>query len=223
MKLGFFMKKIFILSFIVSILLAQNPKVYSALGDVVYDNSVNVKALKNIDVYSDQKEKIDKYLKDVKKVQEYGFDVQNEKNGADKIVYLQKLRELSKTNDFFARSVKNYFKASIEDENSTLFLQIIDNKLLDTQKYKSEILNYYFNHSKDMNATKTIQTFLDEDKSKAKNAQKVKSKKQRQEEKMKRIRENDKLQQESIKKSIEEEVAKNKQEIKKEQMQKLAE
>lgn len=216
------MKIIVIISILSSFLLAQNPTVYSALGDVIYDNSENIKELKDSPAYKEYKEKIQIYLKDVKDTKAYGFDVQNEKEGVDKIKYLSKLRELSKTNDFFVRSVKNNFKASIEDENNTLFLEMVDNKMLESEKYKSDILNYYFTHSDEINATNTIQKFLDEDKSKAKRAVYIKSKNKRQEEKIKRIRENDRIKQERIKKTLEEEVAKKKREIKEEQMKKLS-
>ena len=215
------MKIIIIITILSSFLLAQNPTVYSALGDVIYDNSSNIKELKDLPVYKDSKDKIQTYLKEVQDTKVYGFDVQNEKEGADKIKYLSKLRELSKTNDFFVRSVKNNFKASIEDDNNTLFLEMIENKMLDTEKYKNDILNYYFAHSDDINATETIQKFLNEDKSKAKRALYKKSKSKRQEEKIKRIRENDRIKQERIKKTLEEEVAKKKKEIKEEQMKKL--
>jgi hypothetical protein len=215
------MKIIVIISILSSFLLAQNPSVYSALGDVIYDNSENIKELKNLPAYKDSIGKIQAYLQDVKNTKAYGFDVQNEKNGADKIKYLSKLRELSKTNDFFVRSIKNNFEASINDENNTLFLEMVENSMLDSQKYKNDILDYYFAHSDDINATKTIRKFLDEDKSKAKRAVYIKSKNKRQEEKIKRIRENDRIKQERIKKTLEEEVAKKKQEIKEEQMKKL--
>lgn len=215
------MKIIFLISIFLSFLLAQNPSVYSALGDVIYDNSKNIKKLSTLDEYKELNEKIETYLKDVEQTKKYGYDVQNQKNGADKIKYLSKLRELSKTNDFFARSVKSNFLASIENENNILFVEMIENNMLDTQKYKSDILEYYFAHSDDINATESIQKFLDEDKSKAKRAVYRKSKSKRQEEKIKRIRENDRIKQERIKKYLEEEVAKKKREIKEEQMKKL--
>lgn len=215
------MKIIIIITILSSFLLAQNPTVYSALGDVIYENSTNIKELKDLPAYKDSRDKIQTYLKDVQETKAYGFDVQNEKNGADKIKYLSKLRELSKINDFFVRSIKNNFTASIEDGNNALFLEMVENKMLDSEKYKSEILDYYFAHSDDINATKTIQKFLNEDKSKAKKAVYIKSKSKRQEEKIKRIRENDRIKQERIKKYLEEEVAKKKKEIKEEQMKKL--
>ena len=216
------MKLIIIISIFSSFLLAQNPTVYSALGDVIYDNSKNIKELKDLPEYKQYNEKIQTYLKEVNTAKAYGFDVQNEKEGSDKIKYLSKLRELSKTNDFFVRSVKNNFETSIDDENNTLFLDMVENKMLDTEKYKNDILDYYFSHSDDINATSTIQKFLDEDKSKAKRAVYIKSKNKRQEEKIKRIRENDRIKQERIKKALEEKVAKKKKEIKEEQMKKLS-
>ena len=45
------MKITIILSLLATFLMAENPKVYSALGDVIYDNVDNITKLQSIDSY----------------------------------------------------------------------------------------------------------------------------------------------------------------------------
>ena len=53
------MIKLLILSLLATFLMAQNPKVYSALGDVIYDNLENIERLKDIPAFSQFEKKID--------------------------------------------------------------------------------------------------------------------------------------------------------------------
>ncbi|SFV51246.1 hypothetical protein MNB_SM-7-888 [hydrothermal vent metagenome] len=79
------MRNIFLYFLLLSTLLfAQNPIVYAALGDVIYNNVDNIEKLKNIDEYKIYDEKIDKYVADVKKAKEEGFAVENGSDCKDK-------------------------------------------------------------------------------------------------------------------------------------------
>ncbi|MFA6136753.1 MAG: hypothetical protein WC667_01580 [Sulfurimonas sp.] len=215
------MVKIFFLCIISTLLLAQNPKTYSSLGDILYDNSLNIEKLKEIDIYTQYGEKIEEYLSDIKSVKELGFEVDRADNSDEKKRYLNRLRELSKTNDFFVKSVNSNFFSSIKSSNSKLFLQMVNSKMLDTEKYRSEILKYYNLHSDEITPFDIMQDFLATDK-KVQNKVSVKqSDKKRQEEKISRIRESDKINQETMEKSLEEETAKKKNIINDEKMKEL--
>lgn len=233
------MIKIIILSILATILMAQNepdtfkdqnislknPQVYSALGDVIYDNVQKIKKLKNIPQFSQFEDKIDVYVKEVNKAKEIAYAIEAGDKTKDKKVYLEKLRELSKTNDFFQRTTTSLFESSISKQDNELFLNTLNSELIDTKKHKDKIMEYYFAHSDDINATGIIQEYLDEDKMFMKEKETTKkaalSKKQIQEAKIKRIREKDKAKQESIQKALEEELIKKKKEIRKEQVEEL--
>ncbi|MFK5937161.1 MAG: hypothetical protein QM497_02085 [Sulfurimonas sp.] len=219
------MKKIIITLFCTTFLLADNPTVYSALGDVIYNNADNINNLKTINQYNTEISKIDKYVSTVDKTKKDGFSIQRGEKKIDKMDYLNHLRELSITNDYFVRSAKNNFKHSLSKEDSVLFSKIINSGLVDTQKYKEKIINYYFAHAEDINASGIVQSYLDEDKElrvrKETQIKLYQSKKMREAAKIKRIRRNDKEKQASLEKKLEDEVKAKKIEIRQEQKSEL--
>ncbi|PHQ65144.1 MAG: hypothetical protein COB99_05715 [Sulfurimonas sp.] len=219
------MIKLLILSLLATYLIAGNPKVYSALGDVIYDNVDNIEKLKKIAEFSQFEKKIDSYVKEVYEAKDVGYAIEAGDKTKDKKEYLQTIRELSKTNDFFHRTTVTSYKSSITNQNNELFSNTINSGLIDTKKYKAKILEYYFAHCTDMNTSGVIKKYLDEDEQlKRKEIVAKKStltKKQIQEAKIKRIRKKDKAKQELIQKALEEELIKKKSEIRKEQIEEL--
>ena len=220
------MRNFFIILLLSTLLLAQNPIAFAALGDVIYDNVDKIEKLKNIDEYKIYDTKIDNYVQEVKKAKEEGFALENGSDTVSRKAYLNKLRELVKTNDFFVRSVASSYEAAKKDENSRLFSQIINTGLLDTQERKKEIIDYYFAHQEDMNTTGLIQSYLDEDaKLRAKKEAQQKriiSKKEREAERIRRIRENDKREKERLEKKLQEELKKKKEQIREYQKEELS-
>jgi hypothetical protein len=203
----------------------KNPQVYAALGDVIYNNVEKIKKLKNIPQLSQYEDKIDTYIVEVYKAKDIAYAIEAGDKTLDKKEYLKKLRELSKTNDFFHRTTVNLFQLSMSEQNNDLFSKTVNSQLIDTHKYKDEIMEYYFAHSNDINASGVIQQYLDEDKMLIKKQETTKkavlSEKEIQEAKIKRIREKDKAKQESIQKALEDELIKKKKEIRKEQVEEL--
>jgi hypothetical protein len=219
------MHKILLLIILSIVLYAQNPKAFSALGDVIYNNVDKIQKLANIDDYGVYKKKIEEYVSAVRKVKKEGFAL-DEGFNSNKMDYLNKLRKLSQTNDFFVRSAKRNLDIAIENENSKLFSQLINTGLIDEKKSKNKIIDYYFAHSDDVNATGLIQKYLVNDKRlRAKKEHKkslLKSKKLRELEKIRRIRKNDRLEQEKLEQQLNQEVQKKKLEIRQEQKKELS-
>ncbi len=203
-----------------------NPYVYSALGDVVYNNVSNIEKLKLIPSYAHSIKLIDLYVKEVNETREIGHGIQLRNNSKEQDDYLEKLRTLAKTNDMFQRNVLNSFELSIKNKDNELFRQTVNSGLLDTDKYKDEILEYHFANCNDKNATGVIKDYLEEDKKLKAIQDTSKAKQKKQEEKIKRIRAKDKERQESIQKQLELELFEKKDSIRKEQeesMQKATE
>jgi hypothetical protein len=219
------MYKLLFIALFSTLLSAQNPKPFSALGDAIYNNVDKIEKLKYLEEYKYYKDDIEKYVEDVKKAKKKGFDIELGKY-SDKKDYLNNLRDLSKRNDYFFRKVKSDYDNSIEKEDSKLFLEMINSGLIDTKKYKKEIIDYYFEHLKDINATGVIKKFLEEDaRLKAKKEaqrKRYKSKKEKELEKIKRIRENDKREQEKLERKLQEELIKKKLEIREHQKKELS-
>jgi hypothetical protein len=137
--------------------LAQNPKVYSALGDCIYDNVNNIEKLKEISNYSKFREKINYYVRKVKTVKELGYAVESGDRKNDKIKYLKSIRTLSKINNFFHKNVLDSFILAMRDNDNKLFIQSVNSGLIDTNRYKKEILQYYYKHSEDINSSGVVQ------------------------------------------------------------------
>ena len=219
------MYKIFLFFLLSIALFAQNPKAFSALGDIIYNNADKIQKLESIEDYTVYKKKIKEYVAKVKKLKSDGFAL-DEGLYTKKMQYLNQLRKLSQTNDFFVRLVKKKLDMSIEDENSKLFTQLINTGLIDEKKSKNKIIDYYFAHSNEVNATGLIQKYLDEDKKlRAKKEYKkslLERKKLRELEKIRRIRKEDKLEQKKLEQKLNQEVQKKKLEIRKEQKKELS-
>ncbi len=222
------MKKFIILFFLAVSLMAENPSVYSALGDVIYDNAIKIEKLKVIDEYN-LSNMIDTYLEKVSKIKELGFKLESGDKSINSKVYLNKLRELSKTNDFFVRQVYKTYKMALKNDDSWLLSQMINSGLMDTRKYKNEIINYYKTHSDIMDTAGVIGQYLEEE-AKLKAMEEASKKKKKiapsrdelQKARIRRLRKNDELKQEAIKKSLEEEVAHEKSKIRQEQVKELS-
>jgi len=219
------MIRIIFLSFLTTFLFAQNPKVYSALGDIIYDNAPKIQNLQMIPQYSKYKENINNYILKVKNAKKIGYAIELGDTTIDKKEYLNIIRKLSKTNDFFQRTTINFFKESIKKQNDQLFLQTLNSGLIDTKKYKADIFEYYFSNSNNIKTCDILQNMIDEDKllkQKQKLAKRNQlTKKQIQEAKIKRLRANDEAKQEALQKQLEEKLLRKKSQIRKEQLEEL--
>jgi len=220
------MLKILFFSLLATFLFAQshNPKVYSALGDAIYDNVDKIDKLKYIEPYYSYVLKINNYVTDVKEAKQLGFDVQSGYKAKENKNYLKKIRNLSKINNFFLRNVNASFKESIKNEKNEIFIKLVNSGLINTKKFKNDILSYYKSHSEKLDAAGIIQEYLDEEEMlRIKNLpKKVKvRKKETQAQKIKRLREKDRLKKEAIKKNLEEELNKKKRDIRNEQIREL--
>jgi len=224
-KIGDVMKKIFFISILITSLLAQNPKIYAALGDTIYNNINKIAKLQEIPSFSQYTTKIKQYILDVKKTKQLGNSIMYEDTNNEKAEYLKQLRKLSIINDFFIRNVTITFELAIKSEDSKLFYKLINSGLLDTDYYKKEIIDYYLAHNDEIKSSGIIQNFLEEDakliKERDKRIKRTLHKKEIQEAKIKRIREKDLKEHEAIKKLLEEDVARKKADIIKEQKREL--
>lgn len=205
---------------------AQNPKVYALLGDVIYNNVDKIASLENMEAFHLYKQRISKYVDEVEKTKTVGFAIENGYGGKDPKKYLQKLRDLSKENDFFIRLANRSYTYALQNEKSILVEQMINSGLIDTQKAKQEIIQYYFAHQEDMNASYgIIAKYLEEDaKLRAKKEAELrnrKTKEQLEREKIKRIREKDRKEQEALERRLQKELEYKKQQLREEQRKEL--
>ena len=222
------MKKLLLLLFITTHLFAQssikNPVVYSALGDNIYNNAQNINNLQYIKEYKVYEDKIIKYTADVNDAKKMGYAIEKGDKNISKSKYLNKLRTLSKLNDFFIKNVKNNFKTSLRDEDNKLFVNSVDSGLLNIKRYKKSIRTYYYRHEDGIDEYGSVLSKLincDDSKKVKKKVYTGKTKQQKLDEKMRRIRKKDKDKQEAMQKSLEDELIKKKANIRKVQKEEL--
>ena len=205
-------------------LFALNPKIYATLGDKLYNNLDNIKALQHREEFKEDVVKIKEYIFSVKALKGVGFNIDRGDFSVTKQEYLDNLRALAKTNDYFVVKIKQLFFNSIDQNNSELFLFTVKSNLLDTTRYKSDIKKYYYAHKDEIDIEgSVIEKFVQEDekKKKPKPVYKGPTKEELQRAKIEEIRAKDKARQEALAKSLEEELKKKKEMIRKEQEKEL--
>lgn len=219
------MKKLIIIVFFAielfsqSITTLQTPAIYSTLGDKIFNNAKNIEKLKFTLEYESDKDRITKYIKDVEKIKKQGFKIQDGDIAADKKAYLEKLRELSLTNDYYVDKITDNLNSSIKSKDNALFLKSVNSGLLIIENNKKTILNYYYENNESIEATGILKNIID--KYKKKPLPKGLTKAQLEKIEIERIRKKDKIKQEAIEKSLEEEVKRKKIEIRKIQKKEL--
>ena len=200
----------------------ENPKVYTSLGNEIYANVSAIENLKQIEKYQFFIEKIDIYVKKVKKTKAFGYEVASGNRSNFKLDYLKQLREHKKVNDYFVRSAHDTLKLAIDTKDNALFIDIVNSGLVNTRANQKQIMNYYTIHSSEIDPKGIIQTFLDEEYAlKNRKQYKPKTKAELQKEKVARLRRNDKLDAEALEKRLSEELRLKKEKIIQEQEREL--
>ena len=225
------MNKLLLILLLTSYIFTQNiiakeltPIIYSALGDKIYNNINNISDLVNIKEYKVYEDEIITYTKEVEATKAMGFAIEEGDKSIDRSKYLNKLRKLSKTNDSFVQKVQSNFKFAIKNKDNTLFVNSVDSGLLDVNRYAKEIKKYYIVHEDEIDnygsvLGKIVSTYGRKVKKQKK--YRAPTKQDIQDAKMKRIRQKDKLKQEEVQKSLEDELNKKKANIRKIQKEEL--
>lgn len=225
------MKSFFILVAFVTFLYSQTPKVYTQLGDEIYGNAPKIEELKTVKEFAQYNSEIDVYLNRVEKAKSYGTEVEKKDGSADKDIYLEDLRELIKTNDFFKKLVLDFFQESIQKQESLLFVRMINSGLMPVAAYEEQIMRYYKEHADEINKEGVIATIIEkydaqEQKriaaQKSREATYYETKKETEQEKIERLRKADFEKKEALRKALEEEEAKKKAEIIQKQKEELS-
>ena len=221
------MYKILLIALLTTFLNAENanPKPYSSLGNVLYDNYEKIGHMTKVNAFKIYSKDINDYIADVIATKQMGFSLEMGAEGVYRKDYLDTLRELSKRNDTLLRTIESGYRDSIENEDSQTFLQIVNNELIDIQKNKNEIISYYIDHSEDINSTGALKELIKKnDKIRAdREAQRkrYKTKKMLEEERIKRIRLEDKVAKEKLEERLEKDLERKKLEIRNKQKEEL--
>ncbi|MCK9453879.1 MAG: hypothetical protein WCY51_02915 [Sulfurimonas sp.] len=218
------MKNFILITLLSLILSAQNPTIYSQLGDQIYNNAQAIHKLKDIDKFSQYKKEIQEYIKDVNSTKLNGFAIELGDKSIDNLEYLQKLRELSKKDINFTRIAKNSFQEAIKEGNSRLFAEILNSGIIKIDDYKDEIFEFYSLFKDEIFLSDEVMSFIQSELEKQKSKQEAKGaarKEETQAQRIKWLREKDRAKEQKIKELLEEELLKKKREIREHQKEEL--
>lgn len=219
------MLKIVLLLVLTLTLYASNPKIYAALGDLIYNNEPKISKLAELQIYRANRETIQNYSKEVQRVKEMGIVAEKSKDKKLQKEYLIRLRKLSKENDFFIRSANKNYEKALQTQQSEDFVGLVNSGLIETNARKEEILNYYYEHKEEIDLTGVLEEYVKEDKE-LKKKRDIKSVKKRTKEalareKIERIRKNDLEAQKRLELRLQEELTEKKSAIRKDQAEAL--
>ena len=218
------MKKLTLFTLFISTLLFANPNVFPSLGDTIYDNAPKIEKLGKIKEYEPFYGKISSYIQAVNFAKIEGYAIEAKKSNKIKN-YLNTLRKLARTNDFFVKNTDTMYKRAMSEKNGLLFTKLVDTGMIDTKRNKKEILSFYYANKNDTPLFGTLETMVNanEKNKTTKHTREYyeKLRKQKEAQKIKRLRERDKKRQEKLQKHLEEELKIKKDNIRKEQLKEL--
>lgn len=218
--------RLFLLVLINTLLFAQTPKVYTKLGDLIYKNASKIKTMQDINEFRRYTLRIDTYLKEVERLKEYGYQVELNTKGYDKEIYLEGLRKIEETNNFFVREIHSTFDMALKENNIELFNTLLEANMVEEQKYEDEIISFYMKNKESAFKSTYIDNVLQEREAKQKEAQRLKAVRAIQKEselsRIERIRKRDKEKEEALQKALDKELEEKKAKILEEQMRELS-
>ena len=230
--LGLTMKKYLILLTLSLSLFAQNPKSFAALGDVLYNDVDKFENLKEMASMQEFRMSIDAYIVSANETKKMGFaiDAKNAEDSKDGPVdgteYLKALRQLSTEHDAIIVNSRTRFKEAMGDEDSETINGMINCGVIDPDDYKDELVHYYEEFYEDQNLSTLEAMYADytANLKKDDNATRL-SEAQREarenEEQIQRMRETNRLKQESLERSVQEEKEREKKKVLNEQKKEL--
>jgi len=216
------MKKL-LLTLLISVpMYAQNPVIFAALGDVIYNDADKFGQLADLTIMHDYKPVIDDYLESVEKSKKMGFAVDSNDTAIDAKGYLKELRLLSTKHDAIVLNAQKRFEEAMQDEDSETITNMIKIGIVNPQEYKNQLIQYYEDYAEDQNLSiiepmyKEYKLACEENASKPGNAEAAKN-----EEVINRMRATDKASKEALTRSVKEECEREKQSVMQEQKKAL--
>ncbi len=220
------MKRYLLLLTVTLSLLAQNPKSFAALGDVIYDDIAKFEKLKQIASMHEFAADIDSYIALAKQTQKIGFAIDAKDSAVDAKQYLKALRQLSTEHDAIIVSSRARFKEAMSDEDGVTINAMIHCGVIKIDDYEDALIRYYEEFSEDQNLSslEVMYNRYADNLNKDKNSSSL-SAAQREarenEARIKRMREQNKAKTDALESSVKEEKEREKQKVLNEQKKEL--
>lgn len=214
MSKALFMIFIFVTLFAQTNLDRYSPKIYSRLGDEIYESVKNIKKLQQISRANDLEVRMKRYLNGVQDAKKLAYKIESMNKIELAPEYLNRLRELYKEKEYFRKIAKYKLTESIQQDNKYKFISLINNGFIDANSYKSNIIVYYKRYGEEIISSKKVQDIVDQyNKSLRKKTYKKKSVKTKKKERIDRYRRLSKAKKEDFVNKLESELRIEKEKI----------
>lgn len=133
------MKFLTLLLFLVTLLFGLNPKPYASLGNAIYDS---IHAFESVaSSLPAQKDVIESYVADAKKVKALGFEAEVDNKMAKN--YLKELRTLDVERQKLLAQINSELYRAMDEKNLRRFTAIVKSDLISLYKASDDILPFY--------------------------------------------------------------------------------
>jgi hypothetical protein len=215
------MKKLFFILLTALPLLAENPKAFSALGDIIYNDAAVIKKLGDIASMKSEHEMINSYLIVCEAAKQDGFAVDSRKSDVDEKNYLALLRILSKEHDELYRKAELAFDRAMREGNEEDVLKLFASGAVDVEDKFPEIKAYYGKYHDEQELSVLADFIAKQEKLRAKREAEEKARRKsaktyqqrKEQEKIKHFRERDAAEQRAREKALKEEMERTKEEV----------
>lgn len=155
------MLKWFLIAGIAVLGLAENPKIYSGLGDMIYDNMESMSRLSDIKAMAKYNESIDAYLEKCQEVRKNGFDLEkNKPTPVETKAYLNSLRSLEKEHAYYLRMTNAALLQAIHNNDYETYSELIKSGLIDIEKNSDNIIGFYLQNRNENNSLVEVEDFM---------------------------------------------------------------
>ncbi len=126
---------------------ADTPKLYSSLGDLIYDNMESISRLADIKVMSKHDESIARYIGNCKMAHKHGLALNIDDPDAKAVKnYLEELRALDKERIAFIQISDRLLSKSIEEDDLESYSELIKSGVTDIERDSDRIIDYYLRY-----------------------------------------------------------------------------
>lgn len=155
------MLKWFLIAGIAVLSLADNPKIYSGLGNVIYDDMESISRLSDIKAMAKYNDSIAAYLEKCRAVRKSGFALEkNQPTPAETKAYLNSLRSLEKEHAYFLRLTNSALLQTIQNNDYNGYSELIKSGLVDIEKNSEDIVGFYLQNRNEYNALAEVEDFM---------------------------------------------------------------
>lgn len=129
--------------------MGANPKLYSGLGDTIYDAMPKVSELAEVQAVAKHRNNIEAFLTKCSSTKEKGFVLdKGTKDKKETQAYLERLRSLNSEYEFYVHTAEEALSRSIQDNDYGNFAALIRTGLIDIEDNSDRIVGFYELHKK---------------------------------------------------------------------------